>query len=250
MSERPPNAEGPAAEEIGRLVDEIGARYAQGPYEAEIRAARTAFDDARGRVFDDDGLFAEHMALFLEWYVVERPLKREGETPLRIMLGSGELSEADLPLAKALARSHRSAFEVVALRPAGLRLYDLVGDSFWWLPLGRGPGVGIVRGEIFEARLLPWQGAVALGPQVFYQPREAHDAIHRLIELRGKRGRLDEGLVFELAEMRLRHSRFRNIAVDHIYRDRPAAQAPTTTTAATPTAATAGDAGKDDEMAV
>lgn len=249
MSERPPNAEGPAAEELGRLVDEIGARYAQGPYEAEIRAARAGFDDARGRVFDDDGLFAEHMALFLEWYVVERPLKREGETPLRVMLGSGELSEADRPLAEALARSHRSAFEVVGLRPAGLRLYDLIGDSFWWLPLGRGPGVGIVRGEIFEARLLPWQGAVALGPQVFYQPREAHDAIHRLIEARGKRGRLDEGLVFELAEMRLRHSRFRNIAVEHIYRDRVAG--PDASSAdAQAIVAKAADAGKDDEMAV
>lgn len=222
MSGLPPELD-PIAVEVddpGReLIDDVGARYGTGPHEAEIRAARQEFDELRGRVFDDDDLYQQHMALFLEWYVLDRPLGGDPRTPLRLALAAGEIEASALPLARALARSHRSVFEVVRARGEGLRLYDLVGDSFWYVPLER-PVVGVVRGEIFEARLYAWDGAVRLGPHVFYHPRSAHDAIHALVQQRSAAGALDASLVFELAEMRLRHSRFRNIAIDHIYRSR------------------------------
>ncbi|PID38122.1 MAG: hypothetical protein CSA65_03550 [Proteobacteria bacterium] len=221
MSELPTELD-PLATEVAdpgrRLIDAVGARYGDGAYAEEIRAAREQFDALRGRVFDDDAIYLQHMALFLEWYVLERALNSEGRPPLHVALCAGAIASEDRPLAEALARSHRSAFEVVRNGDEGLRLYDLIGDSFWYVPLKQAI-VGVVRGEIVEARLYVWEGSVRLGPHVFYHPRTAHDMIHQIVRQRAAAGTLDSGLVFELAGMRLRHSRFRNIAIDRIYRD-------------------------------
>jgi hypothetical protein len=215
-----PFASLPGGEGAGRgLIDSVGARYGTGPFEDEIRSARQQFDELRGRVFDDDELYQQHMALFLEWYVLERPLLEAGRPPLREALARGSVSADEEALARALARSHRSLFEVVRIRDADLRLYDLIGDSFWLVPLSR-PVVGVVRGEVFEARLHAWEGVVRLGSQLFYHPRAAHDLIHQLVRGRAATDRLDASLVFDVAEMRLRYSRFRNIAIDRIYRER------------------------------
>ncbi|MCK5800724.1 MAG: hypothetical protein KAI47_26235 [Deltaproteobacteria bacterium] len=205
--------------EQNALIDDIGTRYGAGAFDDEIRAARKDFDALRGRVFDDDTIYPTHMAFFLEWYVIERALTGREASPLVAALEAGEVADARRPLAEALAHSHRALFEVLRAEERGLRLYDFVGDCFWWAHLGR-PWVGVVRGEIFEGRLIPWEGGVRLGPHVFYHPREAHDAIRCLVEARSAAGRLDTSLPFDLAEMRLRESRFRNIAIDQIYRDR------------------------------
>jgi len=140
--------------------------------------------------------------------------------PVVKLLRRGKL-QGERELALALARSYISIFEVVACDACSLRVYDLVGSSFWRVRI-RGRAVGLGPRDIAEARLIPWRHEVALGPTVIFHPPMARDSIHRLVEERTAAGRMDASIVADLAEMRLRFARYRNMAIEHIYKERSA----------------------------
>ena len=209
-------------EQVQAVVDCLAARFAEPPLDREIAAARSEFDRRRGAVCDDESLYESHVAAFLEWYVLERP-GADGRPPVvRCCLEPD--AEKDLPggvrLLRALALSHHSLFEVVDPRldrPPGVRILDLVGGGLWRVDQPA-QAAGLVRGDIFEARLIPWEERVWFGPVFCYHPREAHQSIHDLVERQRREGTLDRDLVLTLARMRLNWSRSRNLPAERVYR--------------------------------
>jgi hypothetical protein len=201
---------------IPACLDAVALRYSTPPWDAEIRRARTEYDEQRGRIYDDDELFETHMALFLEWYVLERPVVGS-DPPIVHLLREGPVAEAERPLLEALARSQRSLYEYIDEVARGqVLLRDLVLDGLW--RVAKGPlGDGLDVGDLFEARLVPWEGGVRFGPSFFFHPREARRAILEIQDRLRREGRLGLDVTFLVAEMRLRYSRFRNIAVERIY---------------------------------
>jgi hypothetical protein len=222
------SAELPRRQRLRELVDELAAAYGGVQHDVELRLARTQFDKRRGRVFDDDAIYEDHMALFLEWYVIERHAGCQTRPVVR-ELSRKALGSEDREILVSLARSYRSVFEVVGhLSPhkkggvQAIRLYDLVKSSYWaarwWHPVE-----GMSQGEIFEARLLPWRGDVVLGPSMLFHPTNARKLIHGLIESWQQSGELALA-ADRLAAMRLRQSRFRNISMENIYNSKRVAQ--------------------------
>lgn len=201
-----------ALDAIPSCIDQVATRFADDPSEGEIQRAREEYDTRRGRVYDDDELYEGHMASFLEWYVLER--RAAGATPAELALRGADPPQE--PLLRALATSQRSLFEVQQQRPQGLLLEDLIRGGRWQVDLER-PMAGLQRSDIFEARLVPWEGRVMFGPAFCYHPGSARRQIRGLLTEARQQGRLGPARICELAEMRLRFSRFRNIAVDHIY---------------------------------
>jgi len=197
---------------IPPLVDAVAASFAAPPWDREIARAREEFDRQRGRVFDDEELFADHMAAFLERYTLERPLP-DGQPPVIVELARSGQTD---PLLLALARSQRGLFELLDLVPRGLLLADLIGGGRWRVERDA-PRDGLKPGEIFEGRLIPWAGRVELGPVTCWHPREAAGWIHQIVRQAAESGRLGPRLIDELSMMRLKHSRFRNIAISRIY---------------------------------
>jgi len=209
--------------EINRCIDRVATLYARVPSPGEIERAREEFDAARGKVYDDDELHATHMGMFLEWYVLERALDGGG-TPAERALGEPELlAELDADLLLALSRGQRALLEVVEAQDRALELVDLLLGGRWCVALDA-PMTGIEPGEIFEARLIPWQGEVRLGPLMCYHPRSARETILDILDDARQQGEPGPELADALAEMRLRYSRFRNIAVEHIYSTAPFAR--------------------------
>jgi len=202
------------------LIDDVATRYAAPPWDEEIARARAAFDRSRGQVFDDEELFGEHMAAFLEWYTLERPLPG-GQPPvvadLDLAAAEGRVVPRDeLALRRALRSSHRTLLELRELLPGGLRLLDMIGGGFWRVER-LAPRDGLRPKEIFEGRLVPWAGKVVLGPVCWWHPPQAASLIHSIVREAAGRGLLGPDLVDRLAGMRLKHSRFRNIAISRIY---------------------------------
>lgn len=208
-----------AAAAVGELVDRVASDYAVRPSAGEAERARSEYDRWRGRVFEDDELYPTHIATFLEWFVIER-VAAAGLTPIVSALLAGEVDPPAAQLARALACSHRSLFEVREVRAGALWLTDLIGGGRW-----RCGGVGapaeplllVSPGELMEARLVPWRGGIALGPVALFHPAGARRAIHELLARRRAAGRLDGAVLGLLAEMYLRWGRVRNIAVERIY---------------------------------
>lgn len=201
---------------IPTCIDQVATRYSDYPAQGEIQRARKEYDARRGTIYDDDELFESHMASFLEWFVLERALAGEG-TPAVLALRDKKRELSGEPLLRALAVSHRSLFEVLQLPAGSLFLIDLIHGGRWRVTQDP-PLDGLERGDVLEARLVPWQGTVVFGPVFCFHPRPAKGCIMKLIDAAREEGVLGPDLVFDLAEMRLRYSRFRNIAVDHIYK--------------------------------
>jgi hypothetical protein len=204
----------PAAQlTVGPVIERLAAIYTTSPWITEMERARQEYDAARGRVYDDDELFEAHIAGFLEWYVLERPLP-DGQPPVVVALReAGVAEERQL---RALALSYRSVFEVVDTFAGELLLSDLVSDGLWRVDQDP-PLDGIDPGDIFEARLIPWASRVVFGQAFCFHPRQARESIHALLHAAELERKLRPEIVFALAEMRLRQSRFRNIAVEKIY---------------------------------
>ena len=207
-------------EAIPRCIDRLATHYAGLPAAGEIERAREAFDAARGKVYDDDELHQAHMSLFLEWYVLERP-GMDGLTPVEHALttGDGVVGE-DRDLLVALTRSQHGLFELFKLDPGAAHLFDLFLGGRWRVE-SASRLTGLEPGDILEARLVPWEGAVRFGPSFCFHPRPARESIHAMLDRAAEQGRLDPRMIGALAEMRLRYSRFRNIAVEHIYTPAP-----------------------------
>ena len=204
---------------IPQIIDGLATQYAAVPGEGEIERARQTFDGRRGKVYDDDDLYQTHMACFLEWYVLERVVL-EGMTPAEHALATDPPHGQELDLVLALSRSQRGLFEM--LNPVadgggcGTLIHDLLLGGRWRVE-SAAPLAGLEPGDIFEARLIPWEGQVRFGPVFYFHPTAATPAIHTLLDGAAQRGALDDSIICDLAEMRLRYSRFRNIAVDRIY---------------------------------
>jgi hypothetical protein len=198
---------------IHTCVDQVAARFAKPPLDREIASARAEFDLHRGAVCDDEELYQGHMAAFLEWYVLERP-QASGDPPVVAALRE----RPGDPLLRALALSYHSVFEVldpVVAGPPGVRLLDLTQGGTW--RVDHEPMDGLARGDIFEARLVPWGGRVRFGPVFCFHPRPARESIHALAGRARDEGWLGRELVDALAQMRLKHCRCRNIPVTRIY---------------------------------
>lgn len=198
-------------------IDRVAALYSEGEHQGEIERARREFDELRGVVYSDEALYEAHVAAFLEWYVLERPLAGGDPPVLRRLRDPG--AEEERAWLRPLALSLRSLFEVLdpsLRRPSGLRLLDLLGGGTWRVDRPE-PMDGLAEGDIFEARLIPWEGRVRFGPVFCFHPRPARRCIRDLVRLAERDGRLGPALILSLARMRLKHARFRNIPVERIY---------------------------------
>ena len=86
--------------------------------------AREEYFERAGKVFDDDAeLFEGRMASFLEWYVLERPLRATALTPVR----ARSKTSAALPARRAAGRWRALAREP----PQPVRAATSVGRACW-----------------------------------------------------------------------------------------------------------------------
>jgi hypothetical protein len=213
----------PPSEAPGRLhtlVDRLAAEFAEGEYRAEIASAREDYFTRSGKVFEDDAdLFERRVASFIEWYVLERPLI-SGRTPvvraLERAIASAEPDETRRTLAH-LAASHRSLFDLVAVRGDTIDLDDVLGGARFVVHERRGT-IGFESGDLVEARLF-WDGhRLVFGKTFLYHPRDARQEALDAVETAVQRGDGRDDILFQLARLHLRWHRHGHVAAARVYR--------------------------------
>jgi hypothetical protein len=213
----------PLSEAPGRLhtlVDRLAIDFAEGEHRAEIAGAREEYFTRSGKVFEDDAeLFEGRLASFLEWYVLERPLAA-GATPvvraLERAIAAGEPEETRRTLAH-LATSHRSLFDLVAVRGDTIDLDDLLGGGRF-LVNERRSTIGFEVGDLVEARLF-WDGQrVIFGKTFLYHPRDARQEALAAVETAIARGDGRDEILFQMARLHVRWHRHGHVAAARVYR--------------------------------
>jgi hypothetical protein len=201
-------------------LDELYAFASRDSMKESLLKAKAVFFAGAGEPLEDDRTFDQRMALMLDYFLFDRPLEG-GRTPAAIFAEeqAGKRPAFEVERLRGLAKSHHSLFEVRKFPKDGVRLRDLLAggdrDVFERRKLA-----GLNKGDIFDARLLPFDGKFVFSTAFCFHPITAKPNIMKEIKRR-KVHELNppsQPFLWMLCKMALKVERYRNIAVENIYR--------------------------------
>ena len=200
-------------------LDELIAFAGAESRKAELLAAKAEYFRLTGEVFEDDQLFEQRMASFLDYYLFDRR-NAQGKTPAEELLEQRRASA--LPEAMSAFQSFTATvhglFEVRKLGKGSVRLRELHSGKDYDVTERRHVA-GLEKKDILEARLIPFSGHLLFSGAFCYHPKVAAPAIRKELKRRKKEEpeRSAKDLAWDCARMALKVDRYRQIPVDKIY---------------------------------
>jgi hypothetical protein len=193
------------------------------PREADLLAARADHFGRYGEPHEEDLSFERRVNAMFDFYLYEwRPAPGAPTTLQRFIAeAGGGLPAEDLATLSALVGQRRGLFEVKKLKPGLVRVADIFAGEVLEVAERR-QVAGLEKGDLLEARLLPYEGKLVFSGAFLYHPREARPLIlaeaKRLRKAAGKGGPLDSGpFLATLSRMAFKVERYRNVRLEAIY---------------------------------
>lgn len=201
-------------------LDQVVAFASTEDRKPDLVAAKAEYVRLTGEVHEDDKSFETRMASFLDWYVFDRVAPATGRTPAREFLErlGPDASAEDQATFRGFTETLHGLFEVRKIAKGMLRLRELHSGKDYDVTERR-QVAGLEKGDVIEARLIPFKGHLWFSQAFLYHPREGTRAIAKEIKRRKKKEpeRDPKEVVFEAARMALKVERYRQIAVEKIY---------------------------------
>ncbi|HET9594262.1 MAG TPA: hypothetical protein VFP65_01710 [Anaeromyxobacteraceae bacterium] len=199
----------------------------------QLLAARRHWFDRHGEPHEEDKSFESRMNGMLDYYLYDFRPPGSTETTIEIFMRemTPQLTTDDLAQYRVLARSIHGLFEVKKIKPPDVRLRDVFTDVVHDVTERR-QMLGLERGDLLEARLLPWDGRLFFSGAFLYHPQEVRKAVlaevKRLRKAAGKGNLPDvEAFIATLSRMAMKLERYRNVKVESLYDFRPEARTST-----------------------
>jgi hypothetical protein len=191
--------------------------------QADLLAARADHFASYGEPHEEDQSFERRVTSMFDYYVYEwRPSPQAPTMLERYLEARGSLLSAeDRSTLGGLTAQRRGLFEVKRVRPGLVRLTDAFTGEVLDVAERR-QVAGLEKGDLLEARLLPYEGKLVFSDAFLYHPREARKLIlaevKRLKKAAGKAGRPDPGpFLATLSRMAFKLERYRNVRLESIY---------------------------------
>jgi hypothetical protein len=189
-----------------------------------LLAARREWFDRHGEPHEEDKSFESRMNGMLDYYLYDSRPPGSRDTTIEIFMRemAPELTTDELGLYRLLAKSIHGVFEVKKIRPSEeVRLRDCFTDTLHQVTERR-QMAGLAKGDILEARLLPFEGRLFFSGAFIYHPQEVRKVIlnevKRMKKGAGKGMPVDAaGFIATLSRMALKLERYRNVKVESLY---------------------------------
>jgi len=183
----------------------------------EIRLAREEFHTLTGEFDEGEPWYDLRMHMFLDWYLLDR-VGPSGLTPIeRYLVDHRDLLAPDeLAQTINLTVTLRSVFRITRIRASALLLDDLTGGGHW-LTRWTLPTVGLKVGDIIDTRIVLVGDEPTTGRGTVLHPRDAQEAIVRIVERAALEGMPPRAVVDHLDKMRLKLDRYSNVRIRHVY---------------------------------
>jgi len=201
------------------LLDQLIAYGSTEDRTADLLEAKAEYFRLTGEVFEDDKVFELRMASFLDYFLFDR-VSKTGKTPAQEYyaqrLASGPPDEAHG--FRSFTETVHALFEVRKLSPGLVRLRELFSAKDFDVTERRSIA-GLEKGDIIEARLIPFGGHLLFSAAFCYHPRAAEKSIRAEVKRRKKadpQSRPEE-LAWECAKRALKVERYRQVAVEKLY---------------------------------
>jgi len=186
----------------------------------DLLAAKAEYFQRTGEVFEDDKQFEMRMASFLDYYLFDRKRPESTRTPAEEFLDerAASVDAGEVSAFRSFTETVHGLFEVRKIKPGTVRLRELFGGKEFDVSERR-QTVGLEKGDILEARLIPFDGSLVFSSAFCFHPREATKAIKKEVKRRKKvmPDAPTVQLTWEAAKRALKSDRYRQIAVDKIY---------------------------------
>jgi hypothetical protein len=199
---------------LEQVIEELYARHTADTDAAGV--ARREYEERRGRVHQDDELWEPWSAAFVEWYVVERV--GPGGVPPALMTAREmrDAGDARADLVTSLVTSHRSLFEVTAMKPGRIEVIDLLGGAELHVVEQRALH-GVEVGDVAELRLVGARGEVRFGRTFIYHPKAARNAIVERSRAMLAKGSSRRDVIDQIAQLRVQVTRYRHMPPSRVY---------------------------------
>jgi hypothetical protein len=199
-------------------LDELVAFATPEARKDELVTARKEFFDLTGEIFEDDKQFEARMSGLLEYFLFDRP-REAGLTPAAELYAQ-VLKEGppDRAVAfRAFTETVHGLFEVKKLSSGWARLRELFTGLDFQVTERR-QLAGLTKGDVLEARLIPFDGHFWFSAAFTWHPRNAVPSILKEVKRRKKKGvALPAEFLADCARRSLKADRYRNIAIEKIY---------------------------------
>lgn len=183
----------------------------------DARLARDEFHRRTGEFVEGEPWYELRMNMFLDYYLLDRP-SPSGLTPAEAFLvAHGDaLDPTERQRFAHLTVTLRTAFRLKRVRGAQLLLDDLGGGGRW-RAIWTLPSTGLTVGDIVDTRIVLVDGVPTTGRSAVLHPREAHEAIAKIVSRARGAGMPPRDLVDHLDKMRLKLDRYSNVRIRHVY---------------------------------
>jgi hypothetical protein len=189
----------------------------------DLLAARRYFFDLHGEPHEEDKSFETRMNGMLDYYLYgfRPPGSSEATIELFMRAMGPQLTTDELAAYRLLARCVRGLFEVKKLREGEVRLREAFTDVIYEITERR-QMIGLEKGDLLEARLLPFDGRLFFSGAFLYHAREVRKPIlaevKRLKKEAGKGNLPDvDSFLATLSRMAMKLERYRNVKVESLY---------------------------------
>jgi hypothetical protein len=164
-------ADVPVIAQLERVLDSLMAAAENSV--ADIGHVRKQYEDRRGNVHQDEALWESWSAGFVDWLIAEHPAAIAFSASSAWRVEGHQIAAGH---AAAIARSHRSLFEVTAMPSGRVELLDLLGAAAFSVCEPRSLA-GVEVGDVAELRLLGVGNDVYFSKTFIYHPKAARDEI-------------------------------------------------------------------------
>lgn len=218
---------------LSELQEKLLAWATSDAHKEELLAARRDWFDRHGEPHEEDKSFETRMNGMLDHYLYDFRPPGSSETTIEIFMREmgPQLATDELAVYRVLSKSVHGLFEVKKIKKGEVRLRDVFTGRDHDVTERR-QVAGLEKGDLVEARLLPFDGALFFSGAFLYHPREARKAIlaevKRLKKEAGRGGTPDaNAFLATIARMAIKLERYRNVRLESIYDFSPEARAMT-----------------------
>lgn len=209
---------------LPELQEKLLAWATAEPRRSWLLESRAAYFGRYGEPHEEDKSFESRMNGMLDAYLYDfHPEGGEERTIERFIGSQGALlSPEELAAYRDLARNVHAVFEVRRIQPGEIRLREVFGGGDYDVTERR-QLVGLEKGDLIEARLLPFEGKLVFSGSFIYHPQAARKRVlaevKRLKKVAAKEGQPVDVQAFLalLSRMAFKLERYRNVKLESIY---------------------------------
>ena len=197
-------------------VSKFSQSATKAEFEAEVKKANAEYFGLTGQVYEEDRSFEARMGLFLEWYLFDRLLESHAMTPLQVLLKNPppEFTPEEIKVLEGLQDHPHSVYEFSKAKENVVHVVDLSNKKVKLQVYERRGTVGFMKGDIFEARLFPFEGKLHFSGPMLFHPRGALKFIRRMFKENPER---KKAVILSLSAMSLKLERYRHVPLEKIY---------------------------------